>query len=91
MIMKGEKTGQKSAIPGMEYCKISITDNGIGFDPQYKEKIFGLFQRLHGRNEYSGAGLGLAICRKIAKNHNGFITAESEPGKGTSIHIFIPF
>ena len=88
--MKGEKTGQKLAVPGMEYCKLTITDNGIGFEPQYKEKIFGLFQRLHGRNEYSGAGLGLAICRKIAKNHNGFIIAESEPGKGTSIHIFIP-
>ena len=88
--MKGEKTGQKSAVPGMEYCKLTITDNGIGFEPQYKEKIFGLFQRLHGRNEYSGAGLGLAICKKIAKNHYGFISAESEPGKGTSIHIFIP-
>ena len=89
--LKGEKTGQKFAVPGMEYCKLTITDNGIGFEPQYKEKIFGLFQRLHGRNEYSGAGLGLAICRKIAKNHNGFITAESEPGKGTSIHIFYPY
>jgi PAS domain S-box-containing protein len=88
--MKGEKTGQKSAVPGMEYCKLTIADNGIGFEPQYKEKIFGLFQRLHGRNEYSGAGLGLAICKKIAKNHNGFISAESEAGKGTSIHIFIP-
>jgi len=90
MTLKGEKTGQKSAIPGMDYCKLTVSDNGIGFEPQYKEKIFGLFQRLHGRNEYSGAGLGLAICRKIVKNHNGFISAESEPGKGTSIHIYIP-
>ena len=89
--LKGEKTGQKSAIPGMDYCKLTVSDNGIGFESQYKEKIFGLFQRLHGRNEYSGAGLGLAICRKIAKNHNGFISAESEPGKGTSIHMYIPF
>ena len=88
--LKGEKTAQKSAVPGIEYCKLTIQDNGIGFESQYREKIFGLFQRLHGRNEYSGAGLGLAICRKIAKNHNGFISAESEPGKGTSIHIFIP-
>ncbi len=72
------------------YWKISISDNGIGFEPQYSSKIFELFQRLHGRSEYDGTGIGLAICKKIIQNHSGFITAESELGKGASFHIFLP-
>lgn len=88
--VNAEEMSQKSAVPGTEYCKLTIKDNGIGFESQYTERVFELFQRLHGRNEYSGSGLGLAICKKIVKNHQGFITAEAEPGKGTSIHIYIP-
>lgn len=72
------------------YWKISISDNGIGFDPQYKDKIFEVFQRLHGKKEYVGTGVGLAICQKIAKNHNGYITADGEPGIGATFHIFMP-
>jgi PAS domain S-box-containing protein len=73
-----------------EYYKISVTDNGIGFDKVYADKIFQIFQRLHGKSEYAGSGIGLAICRKIADNHKGLIFAESEPGKGSIFTIILP-
>ncbi|TRX60488.1 hypothetical protein FNH22_05405 [Fulvivirga sp. M361] len=72
------------------YHKITISDNGIGFDPKYKEQIFDLFQRLHGRTEYSGTGIGLAICEKIVANHNGSIEAEGTPGQGASVTFYLP-
>jgi light-regulated signal transduction histidine kinase (bacteriophytochrome) len=72
------------------FWKISIVDNGIGFDAQYSTRIFELFQRLHGRNEYDGTGIGLAICKKIIQSHNGVITTESELGKGATFNIFLP-
>lgn len=72
------------------YYKIIISDNGIGFEQEYADNIFKLFQRLHGRSEYSGTGIGLAICKKIAENHHGTITATSEPGKGSTFTILIP-
>lgn len=72
------------------YWKISIIDNGIGFDAQYSTRIFELFQRLHGRNEYDGTGIGLAICKKIIQSHNGVITTESELGKGATFNIYLP-
>jgi len=76
---------------GINYFSITISDNGIGFEPQYSDKIFELFQRLHGKHEYPGTGLGLAICKKIVQNHNGHISAEGNPGKGTTIKIILPF
>ncbi len=72
------------------YYKIIISDNGIGFEQEYADNIFKLFQRLHSRNEYSGTGIGLAICKKIVENHHGTITATGELGKGATFTILIP-
>lgn len=72
------------------YWNISFTDNGIGFEQQYESRIFELFQRLHGKNEYIGTGIGLAICKKIAHNHNGYITAIGKPGEGSVFNIYLP-
>ncbi len=76
--------------PDKEYCHITISDNGIGFDPQYSDKIFELFQRLHCKTEYKGTGIGLSIVKRIVDNHNGIITAHGEPGKGATFNIYIP-
>lgn len=73
-----------------KYYKITFTDNGMGFDPQFKHSIFVLFKRLHTKNDYPGTGIGLAICKKIVDNHNGHIMAESESGKGASFMVFLP-
>jgi signal transduction histidine kinase len=73
-----------------KYYKISISDNGIGFDEEYAEKIFLIFQRLHGRSEFEGTGLGLAICKKIVDNHHGYIIAKSEPNKGAVFTVYLP-
>jgi len=70
--------------------QISVEDNGIGFDEKYRDRIFQIFQRLHGRNEYEGTGIGLAICRKIVDRHNGSITANSAAGQGAQFIITMP-
>ena len=70
--------------------QITVRDNGIGFDEKYSDKIFAVFQRLHGRAEYEGSGVGLAICRKIVERHNGQISVRSKSGEGTSFIITLP-
>lgn len=70
--------------------QLTISDNGIGFDPAYSQRIFQLFQRLHGRNQYNGTGIGLAICHRIMQNHNGTITAEGMPDKGATFTMHWP-
>ena len=73
-----------------QYAEISVRDNGIGFDQQYESVIFSMFQRLHGRHEYAGTGIGLAICQKIMENHHGFIRAEGKEGKGATFYLYFP-
>jgi signal transduction histidine kinase len=73
-----------------QYHEITIEDNGIGFDTQYADKIFDMFQRLHGKNEYPGTGIGLAICKKIVENHHGIIKVNSTLGIGSVFKIYLP-
>jgi signal transduction histidine kinase len=79
-----------TTLSGVQLCEISVTDNGIGFEEKYLEKIFAVFQRLHGRNEYEGTGVGLAVCRRITDRHHGTITAKSELGKGATFIVTLP-
>jgi signal transduction histidine kinase/CHASE3 domain sensor protein len=79
-----------SAQPDLKYSMFTVEDNGIGFEQQYTDKIFNIFQRLNGRMEYEGTGIGLAICRKIVTNHHGIITAESKEGMGSKFIIILP-
>ena len=81
---------QPELIPEKKYCHIEFSDNGIGFEPQYGEKIFGVFQRLHGKEQYAGTGIGLSIVKKIVENHGGFITATGELNKGARFDIYLP-
>jgi two-component system, sensor histidine kinase len=84
-VSRKEKNGDE------KFCRISIKDNGIGFDEIYRERIFNAFQRLHAKHAYEGTGIGLAICQKIVENHHGTISAESKQGEGSKFIIILPF
>jgi two-component system, LuxR family, sensor kinase FixL len=75
---------------GRELCELTVSDNGIGFDEKYLDRIFNVFQRLHSRGEFEGNGMGLAIVKKIARYHGGDITAKSKPGVGTTFILTLP-
>jgi signal transduction histidine kinase len=85
-----EKSVESMPADKGDYCRIYINDNGIGFNEQYLDKIFTMFQRLHGKAEYEGTGIGLSIVRKIIEKHNGLVTAKSKEGEGTTFIIVLP-
>ena len=93
-IRSGEVPGAAIPLDGADaarrYQYISFADNGIGFEPQYKDRIFQVFQRLHARSAYEGTGIGLAICKKIVENHKGLIDAVGKPGIGSTFIIYLP-
>jgi light-regulated signal transduction histidine kinase (bacteriophytochrome) len=74
-----------------KYCRIFVEDNGIGFDQKYAEEVFGMFRRLHHDAEFTGTGIGLALCKKIVEQHNGYISAQSQLDKGSKFIIFLPY
>ena len=89
-IVKGNTKKHPHLSPKKNYCHISFTDNGIGFEEEFNEKVFEVFQKLHGKEEYSGTGIGLAIVKKIVENHHGVITVKSKLNEGTTFDIYLP-
>ncbi|TLU98782.1 ATP-binding protein [Dyadobacter luticola] len=89
-MLAGEQIDHEKALRNTEYYRIAFQDNGIGFEEEYKNRIFDVFQRLHPAHKYPGTGIGLAICKKIMENHQGFIFADSEPGEGSVFQIYFP-
>jgi light-regulated signal transduction histidine kinase (bacteriophytochrome) len=86
----GHVTLNEADLQPTPVCEVTITDNGIGFDPRETERIFDLFERLHGRHKYEGTGIGLAACRRIVERHSGRITASSQLGEGSVFCVMLP-
>jgi PAS domain S-box-containing protein len=89
-IVNGREIDDSSADPQGRYHHITVTDNGIGFDPSYSAKIFQIFHRLHSKSEFEGTGIGLAICKKIVDNHKGIMTANGTLNTGATFNIYLP-
>lgn len=81
---------QEGASAAGDWCEVRVEDNGVGFEPNHRDKIFNVFQRLHGHGEYEGSGIGLALCRKIVERHGGTIAAEAVPGEGATFTVRLP-
>lgn len=82
--------GVKPTRSALSYYRVDVADNGIGFEQKYADRIFQVFQRLHGKSQYAGTGIGLAICEKVVVNHGGAITASSQPGQGATFSVYLP-
>jgi light-regulated signal transduction histidine kinase (bacteriophytochrome) len=89
-VVNRKEIHEKFAKGHNRYHRVHVRDNGLGFDPSYADKVFKLFHRLHAHTDKPGTGIGLAICKKIIENHQGFIKASSEVNKGTVIEIYLP-
>ncbi|MDP9041842.1 MAG: PAS domain S-box protein [Bacteroidota bacterium] len=90
-VIESEQISERPAnLQEGKYLEIIFADNGIGFEQQYGKQIFSLFQRLHAKDTYVGTGIGLALCKRIMENHNGFIQAWGVPGKGSQFHLYFP-
>ena len=89
-LLNGQDSLSSIGIDSREALEITVQDNGIGFDAKYADRIFGTFQRLHGRSEYEGTGIGLSVCRKIVERHGGRIQARSEPNSGATFVVTLP-
>ncbi|HEX5169088.1 MAG TPA: ATP-binding protein [Cyclobacteriaceae bacterium] len=90
VVSESETPIEKQANPNKQYLQLTFQDNGIGFEPQFKERIFNLFQRLHPKHEYEGTGIGLSIVKRIIEHHNGFIAADSQLNEGARFTIWLP-
>lgn len=90
VVVEGKDIDDPRADKNKSYFNITFADNGMGFEQEYAEKIFALFQRLHDKQSFSGTGIGLAICKKVAENHAGFMSATSVLNEGATFSIYIP-
>lgn len=90
VLLERRQSPRDGAAAAGQLCQLFVEDNGIGFDEKYLDRIFTVFQRLHGRQTYAGTGVGLAICRKIVERHGGHITARSAPGRGATFVVTLP-
>ena len=89
-MVQGINLAFEGIFPDKAYLEITVADNGIGFEQEYAEKIFDLFTRLHSKEKYAGTGIGLATCKKIIHNHQGYIKAEGKSGEGATFYIYLP-
>ena len=89
-IITAQKKRRGKDFPRDGLCEIRVEDNGIGFDEKHLGRIFSTFQRLHGRSQYEGVGMGLAICQRIVEQHRGGIAAKSTPGRGSTFIVMLP-
>jgi light-regulated signal transduction histidine kinase (bacteriophytochrome) len=89
-MVPGVAMNENGGSPNEIFCRIFIEDNGIGFEQQYAEKVFAMFSRLHQNSEYQGTGIGLALCKKIVEQHNGYISARSNVNEGSVFILSFP-